>query len=639
MGQEENKEKEISEQENEDKNNSNSAIVTLEENKNDENSEEQENKNINIKEDENSDKEEKEEVTEKKEKKKKEEKIEKEEKVGNKKKRIILTSFILITLLIVALLVSTLFALVNMNNQNIMDGIKINNIDVSGLTKEEAKTKLENSIQEQLKNNIMIKYKEEYETSLLPEKIEIKYDIDDSIDKAYNIGRSGNIVKNNYEILYSMLFKNNIDSELAYNETTMNEFIQDIAKKIPGAVQESSYYIEDGKLIITKGTAGIDVDEEKLEQMIINEIKQQTKNYIEIPTNFKEPDPIDIDKIYEEVHQEPKDAYYETDPFKIYPEVEGVDFKITLEEARKMLEEEKDEYVIELVYTTPSYTVDQIGTEAFPDLLATSSTKYDVTNTNRTTNLELSAAKINGTVLMPGEEFSYNKVVGKRTIEAGYKNAAIYEGGKVVDGLGGGICQISSTLYYTVVLANLEITDRTNHQFLTSYTGPGKDATVVYGAIDFKFKNSRNYPIKIEATVNSGIAKISIYGVKEENEYKVEVESTILNYIPYTTKYEENPNLNLGEERVIQGGSRGCTSITYKILYLNGVEVSRTVLSKDTYSAMNRIVSRGTKGEAVVETTPSKVEEKEEKVEKPKTDDKESEKKPEKDNTEKVTKT
>lgn len=134
-------------------------------------------------------------------------------------------------------------------------------------------------------------------------------------------------------------------------------------------MQESSYYIEDGKLIITKGTAGIDVDEEKLEQMIINEIKQQTKNYIEIPTNFKEPDPIDIDKIYEEVHQEPKDAYYETDPFKIYPEVEGVDFKITLEEARKMLEEEKDEYVIELVYTTPSYTVDQIGTEAFPDYL------------------------------------------------------------------------------------------------------------------------------------------------------------------------------------------------------------------------------------------------------------------------------
>ena len=243
MGQEENKGKEISEQENENQNNSNSAVVTLEENKNDENSKEQENENTNIKKDESSDKEEKPKVADKEEKNKKEVRIEKEEKVGNKKKRIILTSFILITLLIVALLVSTLFALVNMNNQNIMDGIKINNIDVSGLTKEEAKTKLENSIQEQLKNNIMIKYKEEYETSLLPEKIEAKYDIDDSIDKAYNIGRSGNIVKNNYEILYSMLFKNNIDSELAYNETTMNEFIQDIAKKIPGAVQENSYYI------------------------------------------------------------------------------------------------------------------------------------------------------------------------------------------------------------------------------------------------------------------------------------------------------------------------------------------------------------------------------------------------------------
>lgn len=172
--------------------------------------------------------------------------------------------------------------------------------------------------------------------------------------------------------------------------------------------------------------------------------------------------------------------------------------------------------------------------------------------------------------------------------------------------MGGGICQISTTLYDAVVYANLEIVERRNHMFLTSYVGAGKDATVVYGAIDFKFKNTRNYPIMISASVKNGIAKVDIYGIREEVEYEVEISTKILSYIPYEVKYETDNSLKTGTEKVTQNGMNGVKSITYKILKLNGQEVSSTVLSTDTYDPMNKIIQRGpTKTTTTTSTKPT----------------------------------
>ena len=205
---------------------------------------------------------------------------------------------------------------------------------------------------------------------------------------------------------------------------------------------------------------------------------------------------------------------------------------------------------------------------------------------------------------MPGETFSYNKTVGKRTAEAGYREAAGYQGGKVVQMTGGGICQISSTLYDAVVYANLDIVERHNHAFTTSYVGAGKDATVVYGALDFKFKNTRKYPITIKASAQNGIAKVEIFGIKEDVEYEIDISTVILNYIPYSVVYENDATHNEGYEKVTQNGNQGCKSVTYKITKLNGAEVSRTVLSRDTYDAMNKYITRGTKKTAPINTEP-----------------------------------
>ena len=193
-------------------------------------------------------------------------------------------------------------------------------------------------------------------------------------------------------------------------------------------------------------------------------------------------------------------------------------------------------------------------------LIASFSTKYPTSNANRTTNLRLAANKINGYVLLPGETFSYNTVVGKRTIAAGYKEAAVYENGEVVQGLGGGICQISTTLFNSVLLANLEIVELHNHQFIPSYVSAGRDATVVYGAKDFKFKNSREHALKITCSVSKGIASFNIYGVKEQNENDVSVYSKVTNK---TSKYIK--------------------SSTYRTIKSNGSVIKNELIANFTY--------------------------------------------------------
>ena len=521
-----------------------------------------------------------------------------------KKKKWRFIAIFIAILIVLSVFASIIFSLINLNNTKIMNGVSIKNIDVSGLTSDEAKQKLNEIVKLELEKNIELKYKD-FEITISPEQIEANYDIESAIQKAYEVGRKGNIVLNNYDILNALLKKKNIEPSFSYNDEKLGEIISDISKKLPDAVAESAYYIEDGYLIITKGHYGTVINEDTVKEAILGSIKSKDNKIIEIEVSYKEPDKIDVDKIYSEVHTEPQNAYYETNPFKIYAHVDGVDFAISLEEARSMLEHEQEEYKIPLKYTEPEITTSKIGTEAFPDLLASFSTKYDASNTNRSTNMELAGQKINELVLMPGEEFSYNKVVGKRTPEAGFKPAGVYEGGKVVTGYGGGICQVSSTLYNTVVLANLEILERKNHQFLTGYVAAGRDATVNYGTIDFRFRNSRKYPVKIICNVSNGICEVKLYGAKEEVEYIVKIESKVTGSIPYTTSYEENPNMEIGQERVIQSGANGCRSIAYKILILNGSVVSQEVLSEDTYSAMNRIIQRGTKGPTVVKTDPN----------------------------------
>lgn len=512
--------------------------------------------------------------------------------------------FIIINIVIILILIgifSIIFAFMNVTKSVIVNGVSIKNIDVSNLTMQEAKAKLEEALNIELNTPIKLTT-DEYETTLNTSQIEFEYDIAKAVEKAYSVGRSGNIIQNNYEILAVAFWEKEITPEYTYNEDTLNYIVDSIESKIPGLVVQATYYKEGSELIIIPGKDGITVNKEEFKKYILNKIVEQdalqileNKNntLVNIPIQQTKADSIDIEKIYSEVYTEPKDAYYEENPFKIYAEVEGVDFAISKEEAKSMVATVSEEYRIPLKLTPANKTINDIGTEAFPYLISTYTTRYDASNVNRSQNLAIATGKINGTVLMPGEEFSFNQVVGKRTIEEGYKDAKIYQDGKVVDGLAGGICQISSTLYNAVIKANLEIVERRNHSFTTSYVKAGRDATVVYGVIDFKFKNTRTYPIKIEGSVGSGVAEFNIYGIKEEVEYSVDLAPVVTASIPYATQYIPDPTLAPGQQIIVQAGGNGCKVTTYKETKLDGKFVSKEIISTDTYQPMKAIIRIG----------------------------------------------
>lgn len=502
---------------------------------------------------------------------------------------------ILIAIIVITLaLCSTMFAVINRKSSKIVKGVSISNIDVSNLTKEEAIKKLEEVYGSKSEKKIYLSYGE-FDSSITYEALEVRYQIENAIKQAYDVGREGNIFQENFEILKTWYKNININIEVTIDNDMIDQIAQNINNSIDGAVVQPSYYVENdnSKLIITSGKEGVKVDEKKLLEEIYKVLDENTddEQKIEIPVVQDIPEKINIEKIHDEIYKEVKDAYYTKDPFTIHPEENGIDFDV--EAAKAMLQEERPEYEISLKITKPKKTVKDIGTEAFPDLLATFSTNYQASNVSRTTNLKLASNKINGTVILPNEEFSYNKVVGERTISAGYKMAATYSNGQVVDGLGGGICQISSTLYDAVVMANLNVTTRRNHQFVTSYVPAGKDATVVWGSQDFKFVNSRKYPVRIVATVEGGVATVQIWGIKEEVEYDISIETKKVATIEYTTQYVQDASLPVGQQKVIQAGNNGRKVEAYKVTKLNGQVVSTTLLSRDTYNAMKRIVHVG----------------------------------------------
>ena len=509
-----------------------------------------------------------------------------------KRKKAIITLLILV--IVIALFVSTIFALVNINNNKIMSGISIAGIDVSGLSKEEAMAKLELIYNDKKDKDIKLIYNE-YETTLNPTLMEVNYEIENAVDEAYKIGKKDNIFQNNYEILFTLISKKNIEVNMTLNEDVTKQTIEGVGLNLPDVLVQSSYSIEENELVITKGKKGIVIDTDKLISIVKEKLNNTeiSEDYIEIPIIEKEPDEIDIQKIHDEIYEEAKDAYIEQEPFAVYPEVEGIDFDI--EKAKEILQEDKEEYIIPLTITKPKITLKDIGPEALSDELGTFTTRYDVSDKDRTTNLEIACEKLNDQVILPGETFSYNKTLGARTIAAGYKSAKIYSNGEVIDGLGGGICQISSTLYNAVLQANLEIVERRNHQFVTSYVPAGRDATVAYGSTDFRFENTRQYPVRIVATAKNGIATISIYGIKEDVEYTFDFTPKVIATIPYTTKYIEDSSLPKGTEKIKQRGVNGVQVETYITKMLDGKVISTTLLSKDTYNAMTQIVLKGTK--------------------------------------------
>lgn len=327
---------------------------------------------------------------------------------------------------------------------------------------------------------------------------------------------------------------------------------------------EDGYRIEDKNLIVTKGKGSYRIDTDKLVTRIKKQIaKGEYGTVIECPVVSAD---VDLDEVYKKVHCEPQNPTL--DPDKNYEVVEakdGVDFD--LEAAKKSLESAKKgtDVSIPLTYTQADMSTEEYRKLLFRDEMSSYSTEVEGSE-NRKTNVKLAAQYCDGTILMPGESFSYNLGVGELTEERGFLPGPSYADGQSVMDMGGGICQVSSTMYMACLYANLEIDERHCHPYPSSYVPAGLDATVAWGGCDFVFTNDTDYPIKISTSYDGYSTSCTIWGTITEP-FSVELYTETVETEPYETKYELDKTLGKDEQVLDTVGIEGLTVQSYRRVY------------------------------------------------------------------------
>ncbi|MDF2892178.1 MAG: hypothetical protein K0R80_2545 [Clostridia bacterium] len=289
----------------------------------------------------------------------------------------------------------------------------------------------------------------------------------------------------------------------------------------------------------------------------------------------------------------PVDAKFEIENGKVQIIAEEYGYSYDKEGLYKELQRNRDLTTAKLNVKAvkPTITAELLKAQGIKELISSFTTKFDAGNVPRSSNIRLAAKIIDGTILPPGTTFSFNEVVGERTEEKGFKEAGVYINGKVDTGIGGGICQVSTTLYNSVLLADLHIKERSNHSLTVPYVPLSRDAAVSWGTQDFKFTNNTENHIFIHSKTTSGSITFELYSTKANK--KVELISTTLSRNKAPVQYIDDMTAVFGQETVIDKGHDGFQSQLVKNVYVDGKIVSSELVSKDKYSAAIKIIKRG----------------------------------------------
>lgn len=342
---------------------------------------------------------------------------------------------------------------------------------------------------------------------------------------AYRYGHDGNWLSNLAVYLKNMIDPVDVNEDgLALDQDYIRRRAESgIEKfKLNTAAGDAPYTVdqENEELCMVKGAGQMEIDLDalcaRISEALISGIREL--DYDHIDNTLVMPD---FEAIHTELGREPQDAHFAEGGFDVVDEVIGCKFSVEEAESLWQAAQPGEEIAVPLDITYPEVTGADLRGMLYRDLLGSQTTYFGGSTAERIGNIALACSRFDGMILMPGEVFSYNDVVGQRTEEAGFKPADAYSNGEVVQEVGGGICQVSSTLYCASVYAQLETVERTNHYFKVSYLGYGMDATVSWGGPEFKFRNSRDFPVKLVAICDQQerALTIQIWGTDVDGSY------------------------------------------------------------------------------------------------------------------------
>ena len=429
----------------------------------------------------------------------------------------------------------------------------------------------------------------------------VQADVAAGAEDAWQVGRENPVTMG--ARLIGQLLGNSVQLDLPAvlteeGEQALEEEMDQADRELPGRAVQPTWRVEEDKLIFTTGVPGRTLDREQTRQDAedaatrgLNDSLAGGEDRVELPLAVEETpaQSLNFQEIYDEIYTEPQDAVFDPEAREVIPHVTGASFDVDAAQARADAAAEGQELSIPLTLTEPEVTTQQLEELMFSDVLGECTTNVGGT-TARLGNVTLAAEKCNDYILMPGEVFSYNTVVGPRTTAAGFLPAPAYVQGQTVNEVGGGICQVSSTLYLACLRSNLEIVERRNHSYISDYITAGMDATVAYNSIDYQFRNDTEYPILIQAEVDGRKLTVRILGTKTDD-ITVKMTYSILSTTPYEVIYEPDESVPVGTTRVKVSPYNGYKVVVYRNLYDgDGNLISSTEESVSTYRKRDRVV-------------------------------------------------
>ena len=485
------------------------------------------------------------------------------------------------------------------SRDTIFPNVFVDGVPLAGMTQDEAATELRSSGYESGADNVRAEIKLPNETTFVVTGIDagMQLDAGEAAERAFSIGRDTGLIKACLTYAKGLM---GTKTELDAGDigTPDEAFIRSKAQPLVSAINEdmdgSTYEITATSIELYKGAGGVLASLDDVCELALDALMQSLRDKEPVTAEYALPEDsgdggVDFDALHASIYREAVSSSLDPETFEATESVTGVSFDISVARSRYAAAATGELVQIPLIFTEPEVSSEDLSSLIFRDILSQNKTYIDGSS-NRLNNVTLAASIVNGTVLNPGDVFSYNGVVGKRTAEGGFKSAGAYVGGRTVQEIGGGICQVSSALYDCTLYAELEVVERRNHQFTVAYLPLGNDATVNWGTTDYKFKNNTDYPIRIEIDTEGRDMYVRFVGTKTTT-HTVKIQYSVVSTSSYSTLEVEDETIAPGTTKVDTNGSNGCSVETYRYRYdESGELIDKTYIARSTYNPHTKII-------------------------------------------------
>lgn len=436
--------------------------------------------------------------------------------------------FIILAVIVCAFIALFAYCITSIDANRVMNNVYIEELDVSGLTYED--TVLSVGATYLFEDSEITLTSNEKNFTIKGIDIGLSAIPEETAQKAFTYCKSGNMLIDGLAAMKLLVSPHVIVPAAQVDEERLNQKISEFGNMVLG--ERKQHYLEfgdDGMVTIYSGQTGYNGDQAVVYEQILNAFHEEHFSNINVAFAAAQPDEMTLEAFDALVYKDPIDARYEVSENKVNIIAGETGRYINKDEAAPLLinvYEGCEPVKIPFYISTPAVNEETLKNKLFSTTLGSFSTSYGTSTSNRCANIARSASLINGTVIESGGVFSYNDTVGRRSVANGFHTAKEYVDGKSVDGIGGGTCQVSSTLYSAVLYADMTIVERLNHMMSVGYIPLGQDATVSDGGVDFKFKNSSDYPVKISAYTSGKTITIAIIGTDWEPHREVKISNT-----------------------------------------------------------------------------------------------------------------